>query len=86
MITLANLASGLAPFLSVYAIAVLRTGPGFAIAISATSSAALVLSSIYVSSYLVRGSASRLLRRSMLLRGGALMLGLAAHPANPLRR
>jgi hypothetical protein len=84
VITLANLASGLAPFLSVYAIAVLHTGPGFAIAISATSSATLVLSSIYVSSYLVRGSASRLLKRSMLLRAGALVLGLAAHPANPL--
>lgn len=84
VITLANLASGLAPFLSVYAIAVLRTGPGFAIAISATSSAALVISSIYVSSYLVRGSASRLLRRSMVLRAGALGLGLTAHPANPL--
>jgi hypothetical protein len=83
VITLANLAGGLAPFLSVYAIAVLGTGPGFAIAISATSSGALVLSSIYVSSYLVRGSASRLLRRSMLLRAGALALGLAAHPANP---
>lgn len=84
VILLANLASGLAPFLSVYAIAVLGTGPGFAIAISATSSATLVASSIYVSSYLVRGSASRLLRRSMLLRAGALLLGLTAHPANPL--
>ncbi len=84
VLLLANLASGLAPFLSVYAIAVLGTGPGFAIAISATSSATLVLSSIYVSSYLVRGSASRLLRRSMLLRAGALLLGLAAHPANPV--
>lgn len=84
VITLANLASGLAPFLSVYAIAVLNTGPGFAIAISATSSATLVLSSIYVSSYLVRGSASRLLRRSMVLRAGALGLGLAAHPSNPV--
>jgi hypothetical protein len=84
VITLANLASGLAPFLAVYAIAVLHTGPGFAIAISATSSGTLVLSSIYVSSYLVRGSASRLLRRSMLLRAGALLLGLTAHPSNPL--
>lgn len=84
VITLANLASGLAPFLSVYAIAVLGTGPGFAIAISAISSATLVLSSIYVSSYLVRGSASRLLRRSLILRAFALLLGLAAHPANPL--
>ena len=84
VIMLASLAGGLAPFLSVYAIVVLHTGPGFAIAISATSSATLVLSSIYVSSYLVRGSASRLLRRSMLLRAAALLLGLAAHPANPL--
>jgi len=84
VITLASLAGGLAPFLSVYAIAVLHTGPGFAIAISATSSGTLVLSSIYVSSHLVRGSSSRLLRRSMLLRGGALVLALAAHPANPV--
>ncbi len=84
VITLAMLAAGLAPFLSVYAIAVLHTGPGFAIAISATSSAMLVLSSVYVSSYLVRGSASRLLRRSLLLRTAALMLGLTAFPANPL--
>ncbi len=84
VIMLASLAGGLAPFLSVYAIVVLHTGPGFAIAISATSSATLVLSSIYVSSYLVRGSASRLLRRSMLLRSAALLLGLTAYPANPL--
>lgn len=83
VLMLASLASGLSPFLSVYAIAVLGTGPGFAIAISATSSATLVLSSIYVSSHLVRGSASRLLRRSMLLRSGALLLGLTAHPSNP---
>jgi hypothetical protein len=84
VIMLASLAGGLAPFLSVYAIVVLHTGPGFAIAISATSSATLVLSSIYVSSYLVRGSASRLLHRSMLIRTVALLLGLTAHPANPL--
>ena len=84
VLVIASLAGGLAPFLSVYSIVVLHTGPGFAIAISATSSAALVLSSIYVSSYLVRGSASRLLRRSMLLRAAALALGLAAFPANPL--
>jgi hypothetical protein len=84
VIMLASLAGGLAPFLSIYAMVVLHTGPGFAIAISATSSATLVLSSIYVSSYLVRGSASRLLRRSMLLRSAALLFGLTAYPANPL--
>jgi hypothetical protein len=83
VLVLASLAAGLSPFLAVYAIAVLGTGPGFAIAISAVSSATLVLSSILVSSQLVRGSASRLLRASLLLRAGALFMGLAAHPANP---
>jgi len=84
VLMLASLAGGLSPFLSVYAIAVLGTGPGFAIAISAVSSAALVVSSLLVSSHLVRGSSSRLLRASQVLRGLALLLGLAAHPANPL--
>ena len=83
VLILASLAGGLSPFLAVYAIAVLGTGPGFAIAISAVSSGTLVLSSLIVSSRLVRGSSSRLLRSSQLLRGGGLLLGLAAHPANP---
>jgi len=48
------------------------------------SSAALVVSSLLVSSHLVRGSSSRLLRASQVLRGLALLLGLAAHPANPV--
>lgn len=83
VMTLTSLAAGLSPFLSVYAMSVLKMGPGFAIAISATSSATLVLASIAVSSHLVRGSSSRLLRRSLLLRGCALLLALAAHPAVP---
>jgi hypothetical protein len=83
VMTLALLAAGLSPFLSVYAISVLGTGAGFAIAISAISSATLVLSSLYVSTHLQGGSASRLLRRSFVLRGVALFLGLAAHPLNP---
>ena len=81
---LASLAAGLSPFLTVYAMAVLGSGPGFAIAISAVSSAALVLSSLFVSSHLRGGSASRLLRGSFVLRSGALFAGLAAHPDNPL--
>jgi len=81
--TFALLSAGLSPFLSVYAISVLGTGAGFAIAVSAVSSATLVLSSLYVSGHLRGGSSSRLLRRSFLLRAFALLLGLAAHPANP---
>jgi hypothetical protein len=68
----------------VYAISVLGTGAGFAIAVSAVSSATLVLSSLYVSGHLRGGSSSQLLRRSFLLRGFALLLGLAAAPVNPL--
>lgn len=84
VLALAYFAGGLSPFLAVYAIAVLGTGAGFAIGLSAVSATTLVLSSVLVSSHLVRGSSSRLLRGSMLIRGLALLLGLAAHPANPL--
>lgn len=83
VMTLALLSAGLSPFLSVYAIIVLGTGAGFAIALSAVSSGTLVLASVYVSSHLRGGSSSLLLRRSFLLRGIALFVGLAAHPANP---
>jgi hypothetical protein len=83
VVTLASLGAGLSPFLAVYAIAVLGTGAGFAIAISAISSASLVLTSVVVSSRLLGGSASRMLRGSFLLRGAALLLALAAHPAIP---
>ena len=83
VMTLALLSAGLSPFLSVYAISILGTGAGFAIALSAISSGTLVAASLYVSSHLRGGSASLLLRRSFLVRGFALFLGLAAHPANP---
>jgi hypothetical protein len=84
VMTLALLSAGLSPFLSVYAMTVLHTGAGFAIALSAVSSATLVLASLYVSSHLRQGSSTQLLRRSFVLRAGALLLGLTAHPANPL--
>jgi hypothetical protein len=84
VMNLALLSAGLSPFLSVYAMSVLQTGAGFAIALSAVSSATLVFSSLYVSSHLRSGSSTRLLRSSFLLRAGALLLGLAAYPANPV--
>lgn len=84
VLNLAGLSAGLAPFLSVYAMTVLETGPGFAIVISAVSSATLVASSLWVSGHLRGGSSSRLLRASMILRGAALFAAVTAHPANPL--
>jgi MFS family permease len=83
VMSLALLSAGLSPFLSVYAISVLGTGAGFAIALSAISSGTLVLASLYVSSHLRGGSSSRLLRNSFVLRSAALFLALAAHPVNP---
>ena len=83
VMTLALLSAGLSPFLSLYAMAVLETGAGFAIGLSAVSSATLVVASIVVSSHLRGGSSTALLRRSFLLRSAALLLGLTAHPANP---
>ena len=84
LMSMALLSAGLSPFLSLYAMVVLGTGAGFAIAISAASSATLVLASLFVSSRLARGSSSRTLRTAFAMRAGALFLGLAAHPANPL--
>lgn len=84
VMSLALLSAGLSPFLSVYAMSVLGTGAGFAIALSAVSSATLVASSLAVSTHLRGGSSSRLLRQSFLLRAAALGLGLTAFPANPL--
>ena len=84
VLNLAGLSAGLAPFLSVYAMTVLDSGPGFAIVISATSSATLVASSLWVSGHLRGGSSSRLLRASMLLRGVALLSAVGAYPDNPL--
>jgi hypothetical protein len=63
VLTLASLAGGLSPFLAVNATAALHTGPGFAIAISATSSATLVAASLlailFGAAGVVRFSAAR---------------------------
>lgn len=84
IMNLAMLSAGLSPFLSVYAMTVLGMGAGFAVALSAVSSAVLVLSSFVVSSRLRGGSSTRLLRQSFILRSGALFLGLIAFPGNPV--
>jgi hypothetical protein len=83
VMTLALLAAGLSPFLSVYSMTILGTGAGFAILVSAVSSGTLVLASIAVSSHLRAGSSSRLLRLSFIMRATALAVALAAHPMNP---
>ena len=84
IITLAAFGSGFGPYLSIYAISVLHQPPSFAIVLTALGAGASLVTSTIVGGWLGRGSASRLLRVSFLLRGGAMLLGLLAFPANPL--
>jgi hypothetical protein len=80
----AQFGAGFGPYLSIYAISVLGLPPGFAILLSAIGSAASLAGSTIVGGLLARGSASRTLRVSFLMRGGAMFLGFLAFPGNPL--
>ena len=83
-ITVAAFGAGFGPYLSIYAISVLGLPASFAILLSAISSAASLVAATIVGGLLARGSASRTLRVSFLLRGSSMLLGLAAFPGNPL--
>jgi hypothetical protein len=82
-ITVAAVGAGFGPYLSIYAISVLHLPPAFAILLSALASGASLVTATIVAGLLGRGSASRMLRVSFLLRGGSMILGLLAFPGNP---
>ena len=84
IIRAAAFGSGFGPYLSVYAISVLHEPAGFAIVLSALSALASLVASTVAGGWLARGSSSRMLRLSFLLRGGSMLLGLAAVPGTPL--
>jgi hypothetical protein len=83
IITIAAAGAGFGPYLAIYAISILGQTAGFAILLSAVSAAAALASSTLVGGLLNRGSASRTLRLSFVLRGGGILLGLLAFPGNP---
>jgi hypothetical protein len=83
-ISIAAFGAGFGPYLSIYAISVLGLSASFAILLAAISSAASLVAATVVGGLLARGSASRTLRASFLLRGSAMLLGLTAFPQNPL--
>jgi hypothetical protein len=83
VVTLAAFGAGFGPYFSIYAMSVLGAPASFAILLSAISSASALVSSAVIGGWLHRGSSSRLLRVSFLLRGGSLLFGLLAFPANP---
>lgn len=84
VVTVASFGAGFGPYLSIYAISVLGLPPAFAILLAALSSAAALVSATIVGGMLGRGSSSRFLRLSFLLRGGSMIFGLLALPQNPL--
>ena len=83
-IAFAAFGAGLGPYLSIYAISVLHLSAGFAILLSALSSGAALAASTIVGGMLARGSASRTLRVSFLMRGGSMLFGMLAFPGQPL--
>lgn len=83
-IALAAFGAGFGPYLSVYSISVLGLTPAFALVLSSLGSASALIASTIVSGWLAHGSSSRLLRMSFLVRGGSMLFGLLAFPANPL--
>lgn len=71
---------GIAPYLSVYAIAVLGLTPGFTMAVGAIGMLTQVVTSAVAGSRLTRGSSSQMLRFSFAVRAGAMAAPLLALP------
>jgi hypothetical protein len=81
---IASIGQGMIPYLSLYAITILHSTPGYAVALSAAASAGALIGSIAAGSFLLGGSASRLFRASLMLRAVAALICASAIPGNPL--
>jgi hypothetical protein len=77
------LGAGFAPYLSVYAIVVLKQDAAYAILMAAIGSAAALVGAIVIGNWLERGSASRLYRISLIVRGVGMASSALAGPWNP---
>ena len=75
--------AGFAPYLSVYAIVVLGQDAAYAILMAAIGSAAALVGAILIGNWLERGSASRLYRISLIVRGVGMASSALAGPWNP---
>ena len=81
---IAAFGQGLLPALSLYALSVLGMSPGFAVALSGVGAAGALAGSLAAGLFLFRGSSSRVLRASFLVRAVAAVSCAAAIPANPV--
>jgi hypothetical protein len=75
---------GLIPSQSLYALSVLGMSAGFAVALSGIAAAGALVGALAAGSFLLGGSASRVLRVSFLVRAVAAACCVAAIPANPV--
>ncbi|HEX7472544.1 MAG TPA: hypothetical protein VF323_05650 [Candidatus Limnocylindrales bacterium] len=82
-ITFAAFGAGMGPYLSIYSISVLHLPSSFAILLSGLASGSALIASTVIGGLLMRGSSSRTLRVSFVLRGGSMLLGLLAFPGQP---
>ena len=81
---IASVGQGLLPALSLYALSVLGTSAGFAVALSGVGAAGALAGSLAAGAFLFGGSSSRVLRTSFLLRAVAAISCAVAIPANPI--
>lgn len=82
--SVAAFGQGLIPSLSLYALSVLGMSAGFAVALSGIAAAGALVGALTAGSFLLGGSASRVLRVSFLVRAAAGACCVAAIPANPV--
>lgn len=75
---------GFTPYVAVFVVAVHGLSPGFAVALAGLWSAAALVTSIGVGSFLAHGSASWVLRVAYLSRAVGLLAVLAAFPGSPV--
>ena len=78
-----SIGAGFAPYLSVYAIVILKQDAAYAILLAAVGSAAALAGSILIGAWLEHGSASRLYRVSLVVRGIGMGSSILAGPWNP---
>lgn len=75
---------GFTPYVSVFVVAVHGMSPGFAVLLSGLWSAAALVTSVGIGSFLVRGSASWVLRVAYGSRAVGILAMLAAFPGSPV--
>jgi MFS family permease len=78
------LGMGVAPYMSVYAMAVLGLSAGFAMTLGVVSALTMVVAATVAGSMLTRGSSARMLRGSFWVRAAAMAVPIAALPGSIL--